>query len=127
MLVIQLWSFQLTPVSEGRLEPPTVLSSVLTLLYHVLIGLSITKEPLNKSRLTAQYVSCLHIFPHLAQKFLDRRQPACEISIQSDEKSDCAIYALDLISASLNLKPESFFLILKKCFHEKFFNLFTFA
>ena len=27
-------------------------------------------------------------------------QPACKISIQSDEKSDCAIYALDLISDS---------------------------
>ena len=41
--------------------------------------------------------------PWGTQKLLDRRQPVCEISIQSDKKSDCAIWALDLISASLTL------------------------
>ena len=71
--------------------------------YFLYLNNDIVKESLIKSRLTAQHASCLHIFRHLAQKFLDRRQPACEISIQSDEKSDCATYALDLISASLTL------------------------
>ncbi|MBR3630944.1 MAG: hypothetical protein IKN55_10825, partial [Oscillospiraceae bacterium] len=33
---------------------------------------------------------CLHLFRHLAQKFLAGRQPSGVISIQSDEKSDCA-------------------------------------
>jgi hypothetical protein len=32
----------------------------------------------------------LHLFRHLAQKFLAGRQPSGVISIQSDEKSDCA-------------------------------------
>jgi hypothetical protein len=35
--------------------------------------------------------ACLHIFRHLAQLSLDRRQPACAQFVQSDEKSDCAI------------------------------------
>ena len=55
----------------------------------------------HKARLTALYAICLHIFRHLAQKFLDRRQPACEISIQSDEKSDSASYAQALCGAAL--------------------------
>ena len=65
--------------------------------YFLYLNNDIVKESLIKSRLTAQHASCLHIFRHLAQKFLDRRQPACVISIQSDG----AICALDLISASL--------------------------
>ncbi len=46
---------------------------------------------------------CLHIFRHIAQKFLDRRQPACKISIQSDEKSDGASCAQALCGVALNL------------------------
>ena len=71
------------------------------LLWFVLYIFCELKESLIKSRLTAQHASYLHISRHLVQKFLDRRQPACVISIQSDEKSDCAICALDLISVSL--------------------------
>ncbi len=70
-------------------------------MYKLPIVLSIIKEALIKSRLTAWFASYLHIFRHIAPKFLDRRQPACEIFAQSDEKSDCAICAPDLISASL--------------------------
>ena len=33
---------------------------------------------------------CLQIFRHITQKFLDIRQYACEIFMQSDKKSDCA-------------------------------------
>ena len=62
------------------------------------------KEPLIKSRLTAWHAICLHIFRHIAQKSLERRQPSCGISAQSDEKSDCASCAPDLISVSLNFR-----------------------
>jgi hypothetical protein len=41
----------------------------------------------HKDRLSALLHIYLNIFRHLAQKFLDIRQYACEISIQSDEKS----------------------------------------
>ena len=44
----------------------------------------------HKARLTAWRRICLHLFRHLAQKFLAGRQPSGVISIQSDEKSDCA-------------------------------------
>ena len=44
----------------------------------------------HKARLTAWRHICLHLFRHLAQKFLAGRQPSGVISIQSDEKSDCA-------------------------------------
>ena len=33
---------------------------------------------------------CVHIFRHIAQIVLDRRQPACVKFMQSDEKSDGA-------------------------------------
>ena len=36
----------------------------------------------------------MHIFRHFAPKFLDIRQYACEILVQSDEKSDGASEAL---------------------------------
>ena len=42
----------------------------------------------HKARLTAWRRICLHLFRHLAQKFLAGRQPSGVISIQSDEKSD---------------------------------------
>ncbi|MDY2847090.1 MAG: hypothetical protein SOU50_02575, partial [Oscillospiraceae bacterium] len=44
---------------------------------------------------------CLQIFRHIAQKFLAGRQPACEISIQSDKKSDGASCAQALCGVAL--------------------------
>ena len=44
----------------------------------------------NRARLTAWYSICLHIFRHAGRKSLDRRQPACGLSVQPDEKSDGA-------------------------------------
>jgi hypothetical protein len=43
----------------------------------------------------------LNIFRHLAQKFLDIRQYACEISIQSDEKSCCVSAQQSLCGVAL--------------------------
>ena len=63
----------------------------------------ILKEALIKSRLTAWHAICLHIFRHITQILLDLRQQACVGFRQSDEKSDCASCAPDLISASLTL------------------------
>ena len=59
------------------------------------------REVLIKSRLTAWHAIYLHIFRHLARKLLAGRQPSGVVFIQSDEKSDCASCAPDLISASL--------------------------
>ena len=59
------------------------------------------KETLNKARLTALHVICLHISRHITQKPLDIRQYACEIFMQSDKKSDYASHAQALFSASL--------------------------
>ena len=53
-------------------------------------------ESLNKSRLTAQHLSCLPFFRHLAQKSLDNRQAACGLFAQPDEKIANAIQAPDL-------------------------------
>jgi predicted signal transduction protein with EAL and GGDEF domain len=53
-------------------------------------GLKHIKATPHKARLTAWRRICLHLFRHLAQKFLAGRQPSGVISIQSDEKSDCA-------------------------------------
>ncbi|WP_288535429.1 hypothetical protein [uncultured Ruminococcus sp.] len=61
----------------------------------------IARETLNKARLTALYAICLQIFRHIAQKSLAIRQYACEISMQSAEKSDYASYAQALFSVSL--------------------------
>ena len=47
----------------------------------------------HKARLTALHAICLLIFRHIAQKSLDIRQYACEISMQSAEKSGFASYA----------------------------------
>ena len=55
----------------------------------------------HKDRLTALRTPCLHLFRHLAQKFLDIRQYACGISIQSDEKSDVAIRTQSLCGIAL--------------------------
>ena len=65
---------------------------------------SIKAKP-HKARLNALYESCLLIFRDFAQKFLDRRQPACEISIQSDVKSDGASSAQSLCGVALIIKP----------------------
>ena len=44
---------------------------------------------------------CWHIFRHSAQKFLDIRQYACGISVQSDEKSGFASFAQALCGVAL--------------------------
>ena len=46
---------------------------------------------------------CLHIFRHLAHKFLDIRQYACEIYAQSAEKSDCASAPQSLCGVALTV------------------------
>ncbi|MBP3243219.1 MAG: hypothetical protein J6L99_05120, partial [Ruminococcus sp.] len=46
---------------------------------------------------------CLHIFRHLAHKFLDIRQYACEIYAQSAEKSDCASAPQSLCGVALKI------------------------
>ena len=61
------------------------------------------KAPPHKDRLTALWHICLHIFRHLAHKFLDIRQYACEIYAQSAEKSDCASAPQSLCGVALIL------------------------
>jgi len=55
----------------------------------------------HKARLTALYEIYLHISRHLAQKSLNKRQYACGISVQSDEKSDCVSFAQALCGIAL--------------------------
>ena len=55
----------------------------------------------HKDRLTALYAICLHISRHLAQKLLEIRQYSCVVSVQSDEKSDCASDAQSLCGIAL--------------------------
>ena len=55
----------------------------------------------NKGRLTALHKICGHIFRHSAQKFLEIRQYVCELSVQSDEKSDFASFAQALYGVAL--------------------------
>ena len=55
----------------------------------------------HKDRLTALWHICLHIFRHLAHKFLDIRQYACEIYAQSAVKSDYASAPQSLCGAAL--------------------------
>jgi hypothetical protein len=59
----------------------------------------------HKDRLMALLHICLNIFRHFAQKSLDIRKYACEISIQSDEKSYCASAQQSLCGVALNLSP----------------------
>ena len=47
--------------------------------------------------------SCLHIFRHLAQFVLARRQPCCVLIVQSDEKSDFTICTQSLCGIALIL------------------------
>ena len=56
----------------------------------------------HKARLTTLYVINLYLFRHLAQKFLDIRQYAYKISVQSDEKSDCVSAAQSLCGVALS-------------------------
>jgi hypothetical protein len=58
----------------------------------------------HKERLTALLHICLNIFRHFAQKSLDIRKYACEISIQSDEKSCCAPAQQSLCGVALKSK-----------------------
>ena len=60
------------------------------------------KEPLINSRLTAGHATCLHLFRQTAQKISARRQPYLNLFVHPDEKSDGAICASELISASLS-------------------------
>ena len=62
----------------------------------------------HKARLKALYWICLHIFRHLAQKFLDIRQYACGISIQSDEKSVGASPAQALCGIALMIRYKKY-------------------
>ncbi len=53
-------------------------------------GTGYVKATPHKTRLMAWRHIYLQIFRHLAQKFFAGRQPSGVISIQSDEKFDCA-------------------------------------
>jgi len=58
----------------------------------------------------------LNVFRHLAQKIFDRRQPACKISIQSDEKSDGASCAQALCGVALNPNTNDVHMMQQKIF-----------
>ena len=62
------------------------------------------------------YASCLHLFRHIAQFVLARRQPCRVLVVQSDEKSDCAIHAQSLCGIALKGKSNVIF-------HERHGNL----
>jgi hypothetical protein len=66
------------------------------------LQINVFKATPRKERLTALLHICLNIFRHFAQKSLDIRKYACEISIQSDEKSCCAPAQQSLCGVSLN-------------------------
>lgn len=57
----------------------------------------------HKIRLTVLHVICLRVSHHFAQKILEMRQRYCAVSVQFDEKSDCASDAQFLCAAALNL------------------------
>lgn len=57
----------------------------------------------HKERLTPLSHICLQIFRHTAQKFLNIRQYACGIFVQSDEKFNFASVRQSLCSVALNL------------------------
>ena len=65
--------------------------------------LFILKATPHKDRLTALWHIYLHIFRHLAHKFLDIRQYACEIYAQSAEKSDCVSALQSLCGVALKI------------------------
>ena len=71
-------------------------------LYSGSVNVLIIKEELINSRLTAEHATRLHIFRQAAQKISARRQPYLNLFVHPDKKSDCAICAPELISASLN-------------------------
>ena len=47
------------------------------------------------------HVSCLHLFRHIAQFVLARRQPCFVLIVLSDEKSDGAIHAQSLCGIAI--------------------------
>ena len=57
---------------------------------------------------TLLHESCLQIFRDFAHKFLDRQQPACRISIQSDEKFDGASSAQSLYGFALSFSKQGY-------------------
>ena len=57
-------------------------------------------------------MSCLHLFRHIAQFVLARRQPCYVLVVQSDEKSDCAIHAQSLCGIALKFAAALLALIL---------------
>ena len=57
-------------------------------------------------------MSCLHLFRHIAQFVLARRQPCRVLVVQSDEKSDCAIHAQSLCGIALKFAAALLALIL---------------
>ena len=66
-------------------------------------------KKLHKIR-TCLHKKCMLENPHTflmktGSKFLDIRQYACEISIQSDEKSDCASESLWFLDVTIILSP----------------------
>ena len=71
-------------------------------MYHYIIKMQLLKATPHKARLTTLHKTCLHFSRHPAQKFLDIRQYACEISVQSDEKTDFASFTQALCGIALN-------------------------
>jgi hypothetical protein len=63
----------------------------------------------HKERLAALLHIYLNIFRHLTQKFLDIRQYACEISIQSDEKSYYVSVQQSLCGIALRIEISAVF------------------
>lgn len=60
----------------------------------------------HKARLTALHKICGHIFRHSAQKSLEIRQYACELSVQSDEKSDVVSFAQALCGVAIAFRKK---------------------
>ena len=73
----------------------------------------------HKDHLTALCTPYLHLFRHIAQKFLDIRQYACKISVQSDEKSDCVIRTQSLCGIALKYRTTRYNGLPCLCHHLK--------
>ena len=85
-----------------------------------------TKATPHKARLTTLYVINLYLFRHITQKFLDIRQYACEISMQSDEKSNCVSAAQSLCGVALKLSLKFSLLIFCLSLSHSFSHRFIF-
>ena len=66
-----------------------------------------TKEALNKSRLAARHIVCLHLFRHNVQISLAIDQYSLRIFVSSDEKFDFVIAPSELRGGALNLMVNS--------------------